>query len=64
MERPKHIRVRDDRGNHRVVLEIATGLPAHVSPPRYELPNRERVTAISDNEFVVVRTGAILTRLK
>ena len=64
MERRKHILVRDEDGNQRVILEIVTGAAGHLNPPRYELPNRERVSPTSDTEFVVDGTGAILTKMK
>ena len=61
MKRPKQILVRDDRGKLCVVLEIDGGGPTDVAP-RYELANRSLVTRFSETQFVVVQTGAILTK--
>lgn len=61
MPRSKTIRVRSDDGTLYVILEISGKLPGDEST--YELPNRARVTRMSDTEFVVIETGQVLTRV-
>ena len=63
MRRLKHIRARDESGTQLVILEIEGGENTQV-PPRYELANRSKVERISETEFMVVRTGQVLTKLK
>jgi hypothetical protein len=61
MARPKHIIARDDGGTQVIILEITPEDFAGDRAPRYELANRSRVDRISDNEFVVIETGRLLT---
>ena len=61
MKRPKHLLARDDHGTQVVILEIESDAPGEQPKVRYELANRSEVTRISDTEFVVVQTGAVLT---
>lgn len=44
-----------------MILEIESDAPGEHPKVRYELANRSEVTRISDTEFVVVQTGAVLT---
>lgn len=60
MKRPKHLLVRDDHGKQVVILEIELDTSSGQPKVRYELANRSEVTRISDTEFVVVQTGAVL----
>jgi hypothetical protein len=62
MKRPKHILARDDGGTQVVILEIAPEENGAAAAPRYELANRSKVEQISENEFVVIATGRVLTR--
>jgi hypothetical protein len=43
-----------------VILEIELDTSSGQPKVRYELANRSEVTRISDTEFVVVQTGAVL----
>ena len=61
MKRPKHLLARDDNGTQVVILEIESDALGEQPKVRYELANRSEVTRISDTEFVVVQTGAVLT---
>ena len=59
MKRPKHLLARYDDGTQVVILEIESD--ATPGEHRYELASRAEVTRISDTEFVIVQTGAVLT---
>ena len=61
MKRPTHLLARAQDGTQVVILEFeseaARGEQAKV---RYELANRSEVMRLSDTDFVVVQTGAML----
>jgi hypothetical protein len=61
MKRPRHLLARDGNGTQVVILEIESDAPGEQPKVRYELANRSEVARISDIEFLVVQTGAVLT---
>lgn len=57
---PNHIFALYRDGKQVIILEFE---PDNAQPTvDYELPNRAKVNRISETEFVVVQTGAVLTK--